>query len=84
MPQTKENDDTNENDASFLLTECQASKYLGYTPRTLQAWRMSGKGPRFVRVSERSIRYRKQDILDWVESRIVSSTSETLQNRKGQ
>jgi DNA replication protein DnaC len=40
MPQKKENDDTNEKDASFLLTECQASKYLGYTPRTLQAWRM--------------------------------------------
>jgi predicted DNA-binding transcriptional regulator AlpA len=63
-----------------LLNEKQVSDNLKLSVRTLQAWRMSGKGPRFVRVSGRSIRYRKQDILDWVESRLVSSTSETLQN----
>lgn len=59
-----------------LIDEKQAAEYLGYTTRALQNWRLRGGGPRFVRVSARSIRYRISDIEAWIEARIVSSTSD--------
>jgi predicted DNA-binding transcriptional regulator AlpA len=59
-----------------LYTENQVSQLLGYTPRALQKWRITGDGPKFVKVSQRSIRYRKIDILQWIEERIRTSTSD--------
>ena len=41
-----------------LVNENVAAKYLGLSPRTLQNWRVRGGGPLFVRISNRSIRYR--------------------------
>lgn len=59
-----------------LITEGEAADFLGYTVRALQNWRVRGGGPRFVRVSARSIRYRRRDLIGWSETRLVSSTSE--------
>ena len=50
-----------------LLTETQASLFLGFSPRALQAWRYRGGGPLFVKVSSRCVRYRKKDLIDWAE-----------------
>lgn len=36
----------------------------GTTPKTLESWRSTGKGPTFIRVG-RSIHYRKRDIEAW-------------------
>ena len=62
------------NDA--LLTEREAADFLGVTARCLQAWRYRGGGPKFVRISSRCIRYRKSDLVEWVEERLRSSTSD--------
>jgi predicted DNA-binding transcriptional regulator AlpA len=59
-----------------LVNENVAAKYLGLSPRTLQNWRVRGGGPLFVRISNRSIRYRPSDIQDWIEERIRRSTSD--------
>lgn len=59
-----------------LINEKEAAEFLGYTVRALQNWRIRGGGPQFVKVSKRSIRYRFRDLLEWSESRLVSSTSE--------
>lgn len=59
-----------------LLNERQAAEFLGYTVRALQNWRIRGQGPDFVRVSQRSIRYRRKDLMEWVENNLVSSTAE--------
>lgn len=59
-----------------LINEREAAQYLSYTVRALQNWRVRGGGPIFVRVSARSIRYRRRDLVAWVESRLVSNTSE--------
>ena len=64
--------------ADELLKEADAAEFLKVSVRTLQGWRCSGDGPKFVRVSGRMIRYRRQDLLDWIASRTVSSTSEEL------
>lgn len=59
-----------------LINEKEAALFLGYTVRALQNWRIRGGGPKFVKVSARSIRYRFRDLLTWSESLLVSSTSE--------
>lgn len=64
------------NDLDALLIETAAAAFIGFTPRTLQAWRVRGGGPRFIKISTRAIRYRKRDLIHWIEQRLRSSTSE--------
>jgi predicted DNA-binding transcriptional regulator AlpA len=59
-----------------LINEGEAAKCLGYTVRALQNWRVRGGGPKFIKVSSRSIRYRIRDLITWIEDRTVSSTSD--------
>lgn len=59
-----------------VLTERQAAEYLQLSPRTLQAWRLRGGGPAFVRISKRCVRYRLVDIQAWAEERLARSTSD--------
>jgi len=59
-----------------LINEDKAAQFVGYTIRALQNWRVRGGGPRFVKVSARSIRYRRRDLVAWIESHLVTSTSE--------
>jgi hypothetical protein len=63
-------------DLDRLITEHEAAAFIGYTVRALQNWRVRGGGPRFVKVSSRSIRYRHRDLLSWTEQHLRSSTSE--------
>lgn len=58
-----------------LVNEKEAAQFLGYTVRALQNWRVRGGGPKFVKVSARSVRYRVSDLGEWVDARIVNSTS---------
>ena len=60
----------------ILLTEKEAGKILGFSIRTLQKWRIEGQGPPFIRVSARAIRYRREDLDQWIESCVRTSTSE--------
>lgn len=59
-----------------LMSEQDAAEFLGYTVRALQNWRVRGGGPRFVRVSARSIRYRLLDLIRWADERTFGHTSE--------
>jgi len=59
-----------------LINENEAARFIGYSVRALQNWRVRGGGPRFVKVSARSIRYRRRDLIAWIEARLVASTSE--------
>jgi hypothetical protein len=58
-----------------LLTEAQTADVLNVSMRTLQAWRVRGGGPLFVRAG-RAVRYRRRDLLVWVEQNTAASTSE--------
>jgi predicted DNA-binding transcriptional regulator AlpA len=57
-----------------LLTEEDAAAYLKLTRRALQAWRYQGRGPRFVKISARAVRYRPEDLERWIETRLRTST----------
>lgn len=59
-----------------LINETEAADFLGYTVRALQNWRLRGGGPRFIKVSGRSIRYRRKDLIAWADNRLRSNTSE--------
>jgi len=59
-----------------LIPEQAAAEFLGVEVKTLQAWRVRGGGPAFVRLSRRAIRYQRQCLLNWVEARVHTSTSE--------
>ena len=63
--------DTN-SDPDYLMTEEQAATFLTLSPRTLQAWRITDAGPPFVRAG-RAIRYRRRDVVAWVEAHTVIS-----------
>ena len=63
---------------STLVDEREAASILCYSVRALQNWRHRGGGPKFIRVSARSIRYRRRDLLEWIDSRTVSNTAQTL------
>lgn len=49
-----------------FLTEKQVARLLSISHRTLQVWRRTGLGPTFIKLG-RSVRYRQQDVLSWVE-----------------
>jgi excisionase family DNA binding protein len=54
-------------DEGDLMTEEQVAKLLTVSVSTVKRLRVSGKGPRYIRVSERVVRYRRKDVLDWME-----------------
>jgi excisionase family DNA binding protein len=58
-----------------LLSQRDAARLLGLSVRTLERMRVSGTGPRFLKLGN-AVRYRLQDIEAWLASRLVSSTSE--------
>ena len=73
-----------------LVNEEQASATLRVSPRTLQAWRVRGGGPAFIKMG-RSVRYRIVDLQEFVNGNVHHSTSEEsyrvkanlLMNKKG-
>jgi len=58
-----------------LLTQREAALVLRLSTRTLERWRVSGTGPKFVRLNH-SIRYRQEDLAAHVAARVFGSTSE--------
>jgi len=58
-----------------LLTQRQCAEALALSERTLERFRVSGVGPKFVRMGK-SVRYRLNDVEVWLASRLRGSTSE--------
>jgi predicted DNA-binding transcriptional regulator AlpA len=50
-----------------LLNEAEVAKWLGYSPRTVQGWRLRGKGPAHVVIAGKTIRYRVSDVQSWLD-----------------
>jgi predicted DNA-binding transcriptional regulator AlpA len=57
-----------------LKTTQEVAEWLRMNPKTLSAWRTLGKGPKFIRLGSKGIRYRISDIEDW-----LSRQSETVE-----
>lgn len=59
-----------------LLNQVRVAEILGTTTKFLEARRVRGGGPKYIRVG-RLCRYSRADLNEWIASRRVSSTSET-------
>jgi hypothetical protein len=58
-------------DPNELLTNHVAAKIIGVTAHTLDVWRITNRyGLPYIRVG-RKIRYRRSDLVAWLESRRV-------------
>ena len=69
---------------TILLTEKQAACFLSVSVKTLQAWRVSGRGPVFTKVG-RLVRYTQDDMMKFVQEhrhRSTCDTSATRTNKK--
>jgi predicted DNA-binding transcriptional regulator AlpA len=64
----------------LLLTQREAASALRLSTRTLERMRVQGTGPRFVKCN-RSVRYLRADLDQWIASRVVRSTSELAEGR---
>ena len=59
-----------------LLSTAQLADELSISRRTLEAWRLSGTGPRFVKIG-RLVRYRRATIDAWLAKHEKNNTSAT-------
>ena len=55
------------NEATGLLKTKEAALIIGFSYRTLEGMRYRGCGPRYYRLPNGHIRYRKQDLIEWIE-----------------
>jgi hypothetical protein len=62
--------------SSPLLKTSEAAVHLGLAESTLEKMRVYGGGPKFVRPSRRAIRYRLDDLNQFLEEKVFGSTSE--------
>jgi predicted DNA-binding transcriptional regulator AlpA len=60
-----------------LLDEVAYCDMTNTKQSTARKQRVTGSGPKFLKLG-RSVRYRKGDVQDWLESRTVQSTSVAL------
>ena len=58
-----------------LLKQRDAARLTSVSERTLERLRVSGGGPRYVRIGRRAA-YRQEDVETWLAARVVGNTSE--------
>ena len=62
--------------ADDMLTTRDVAEWLGVSVQFLEIARHRGYGPKFVRIGPGRIRYRRADVLAWLEERTFASTSQ--------
>lgn len=60
----------------LLLTTQNAAERLGLSPRTLEALRVRGGGPSYLKLG-RLVRYEPAALEAWIDARRLASTSES-------
>lgn len=60
----------------YLMSVEELAEYLGETKRTIYRYIQSGDCPRYIRLTPRSIRFDKQDVDAWLESKKVDPIKE--------
>jgi len=64
-----------ERNRAELITPDQAAVLLSLNAKVLERWRGNGQGPAFVRLSSKTIRYRREDLDAFVGARVRASTA---------
>ena len=66
-PAIRSNNRTAE-EAPYLRDKRAAARYLDVSEKTLNDWIYQGKGPRFIKVGGKLVRYRPEDLEAFLES----------------
>ena len=64
------------------LTTEEAAPVLGVKPKTLEGWRVAGKGPAFSKLGRRCT-YRLADLLSFMDGARFTTTREAKTARRG-
>ena len=57
-----------------LLTTDQTAEILDVHPATLATWRSEGRGPRYLKIGQRNVRYRSEDLERWLRAQERTGT----------
>jgi predicted DNA-binding transcriptional regulator AlpA len=68
--------DDDEGRSDEMMSTIEVAAWLGTSTQWLEGARHRGFGPKYLNLAPRMIRYRRGDILAWLESRTHQSTSE--------
>src|SRR5947209_5615659 len=63
-------------ESDALLTTREVADWLGVSPIWVEIGRSKGYGPPFIKIGPRYIRYRPDDVVEWMKSRSRRITSE--------
>jgi hypothetical protein len=63
-------------EGAIMLRTLDAANYLELAKSTMEAWRCRGTGPAFVKLGK-AVRYRKQDLDDFLKSSLRQNTCKT-------
>ena len=58
-----------------VMTTVEAAAYVGLKKPTMERFRFLGQGPAYCKLGG-AVRYRKKDLDEWLDSRLVSSVEE--------
>ena len=58
-----------------LWTTAEAAEYVGMSPRTLERYRVTGEGPKYLKIG-RLVYYLQRDLDDWLKTKVRRSTSD--------
>jgi predicted DNA-binding transcriptional regulator AlpA len=67
--------------AEMCMRTPAAAAYVALAASTLTKMRLTGDGPKSVKVGPRSVAYRKVDLDAWLEARVRRSTSDGQQGK---
>jgi len=56
-----------------LLTPREAAEILGVPEGTLAQWRSQRRGPPYIKLEGRLVRYRTSDLEEWVSRQVVET-----------
>lgn len=62
----------------LLLNVREAAARLGLSKSTLDKMRCAGKGPRYIKSTDRAVRYDPQDLDAWIAARRSKGVTETV------
>ncbi len=54
-----------------LLTQRELCDLLKISKKTAESWRFYGRGPGYIKLSKRCIRYRKSDVFEYMAKNTV-------------
>jgi excisionase family DNA binding protein len=58
-----------------FLTQKQLAELIKVSERTLERWRVEGRGPKFVAMGPRRRLYRVSDVEEWAATQTFGSTA---------